>query len=278
MKITKKINNNVALAQDGDGRELIVFGKGVGFPPAPYELTDLSVVQRTFYDVRSNYTELIESLPDEIVLLSSDIVEFAKCELRCELNPNVPFTLADHLNFAIERAKKGVALETPLAYDVEHLYPKEVQVAGRALKILEDRIKIRLPDSEKISIALHLINAEVETGDMHITMLATTIIRDVTDIVEHSLQVCLDKTSFSYSRFTMHLRYLISRIMNGEQEEEPSGNMLTQFRKEYCDIYACVQKIVQYFSTRWKWECNENEIFYLFIHIHRVKESGNLQK
>lgn len=44
MKITKKINNNVALAQDAKGRELIVFGKGVGFPATPYELTDLSRV------------------------------------------------------------------------------------------------------------------------------------------------------------------------------------------------------------------------------------------
>ena len=41
MKIIKKINNNVALAQDQSGNELIVFGRGVGFPPVPYELTDM---------------------------------------------------------------------------------------------------------------------------------------------------------------------------------------------------------------------------------------------
>ena len=51
MQIFKKINNNVALARDAKGRELVVFGKGIGFPAMPYELTDLSAVQRTFYDV-----------------------------------------------------------------------------------------------------------------------------------------------------------------------------------------------------------------------------------
>ena len=51
MQICKKINNNVALARDAKGRELVVFGKGIGFPAMPYELTDLSGVQRTFYDV-----------------------------------------------------------------------------------------------------------------------------------------------------------------------------------------------------------------------------------
>ncbi|MEE8704284.1 MAG: CAT RNA binding domain-containing protein [Olsenella sp.] len=34
MLIKKKINNNVALAEDSSGTELIVFGKGVGFPRA----------------------------------------------------------------------------------------------------------------------------------------------------------------------------------------------------------------------------------------------------
>ena len=48
MKIIKKINNNVALAQDARGNDLVVFGKGVGFPPMPCELKDLSNVQRTF--------------------------------------------------------------------------------------------------------------------------------------------------------------------------------------------------------------------------------------
>lgn len=52
MEVYKKINNNVALARDAKGRELVVFGKGIGFASMPYELTDLSRIQRTFYDVK----------------------------------------------------------------------------------------------------------------------------------------------------------------------------------------------------------------------------------
>lgn len=47
MELFKKINNNVALARDAKGREMVVFGKGIGFPAMPYELTDLSLVQRS---------------------------------------------------------------------------------------------------------------------------------------------------------------------------------------------------------------------------------------
>lgn len=37
MEVYKKINNNVALARDAKGRELVVFGKGIGFASLPYE-------------------------------------------------------------------------------------------------------------------------------------------------------------------------------------------------------------------------------------------------
>lgn len=40
MKIIRQINNNAALALDGNGKELVVLGRGVGFPKMPYELTD----------------------------------------------------------------------------------------------------------------------------------------------------------------------------------------------------------------------------------------------
>lgn len=274
MKIVKKINNNVALAQDRNGQELVVFGRGVGFPPTPYELEDLSGIKRTFYNVKNNYLALLKDIPEKIVLLSSDIVELAKNRLGCELNPNVPFTLADHLNFAIERASKNILVNTPLSYDVENLYPREVEIGRQALELLEKQLHVRLPDTEKINIALHLINAETETGDMHITMLSTGIIRDVTEIVEKDLNIQLDKASFSYCRFAMHLRYLINRIMEGTQETGNIGAMLCQFQKEENDVYTCTQHVMRYFSEKWSWDCSGDEIFYLFIHIHRVQQSS----
>ena len=86
MKITKKLNNNVALAEDGAGKELVVFGTGIGFREVPYILTDLSKIQRTFYDVKASYVELAASLPEDMILLAADVVEQAQYELDCELN------------------------------------------------------------------------------------------------------------------------------------------------------------------------------------------------
>ena len=179
MKIIRQINNNAALALDGNGKELVVLGRGVGFPKMPYELTDLSRIERTFYDVNPQYFGMAADLPRPLVLACAEIAERAEIELDCALNPNLPFTLADHLNFAAERLRKGIEISTPLAYDVRHLYPKETELAKQARELLAREAGLKLPDSEVVNIALHLINAEAEAGDMHSMMLTLKALSDV---------------------------------------------------------------------------------------------------
>ena len=273
MKIIKKINNNVALAQDAKGREMIVFGKGVGVPAMPYELTDLSKVQRTFYDVDEKYFELLRDVPQEIFLAADDIAETARDELNCPLNLNLTYVLADHLNFAIQRCQEGIALQTPLAYDIRHLYPQEYELAHSALTDLRKALRVDLPDSEAISIALHIITAEAEVGDMHATMLATKVISEISDLVEQNLQIRLDKDSFSYSRFAMHMRYLVQRMMQGKalDGDESMGTMLQTLRRQYPDVYLCVEQISAFLQNNYNWNCTREEQLYLLMHIHRVQ-------
>lgn len=91
MEVYKKINNNVALARDAKGRELVVFGKGIGFASMPYELTDLSRIQRTFYDVNEKYFALLRDVPEAVFLAADDIADTAREELDCTLNANLTY-------------------------------------------------------------------------------------------------------------------------------------------------------------------------------------------
>ena len=52
MQVIKKLNNNFAICLDKEGNELVAYGKGIGFPKTPYELTDLSKIDRTFYVIK----------------------------------------------------------------------------------------------------------------------------------------------------------------------------------------------------------------------------------
>lgn len=225
MKLVKKINTSAALAIDRTGHEIVVMGKGIGFPQMPYKLDDLSKIERTFYDVDPKYLGMIAELSQPIVMVCADIADQAGIELDCSLNPNLPFTLADHIQFAAERLKKGVDLTTPIAYDIRHLYPREAAMADMALKMLNEQTGMNLPASEAISIAMHFINAEAESGDMHSLMLSMQVIAKVNEIVESSLHIQLDKDSYNYSRFATHLRYLIQRLQAGVQTDNISSNL-----------------------------------------------------
>ncbi|MZJ27504.1 hypothetical protein GT516_06680 [Collinsella sp. BIOML-A4] len=63
MLILKKINNNVALAASDDGREVVVFGKGIGFHEMPYKLADESLIQRKFYNVPESLQDMVGPFP-----------------------------------------------------------------------------------------------------------------------------------------------------------------------------------------------------------------------
>ncbi|MDO5300136.1 MAG: PRD domain-containing protein [Clostridia bacterium] len=272
MKITKKINNNVALAIDSAGKDVVVFGKGIGFPAMPYELEDHSKIQRTFYDIKASYVELATSLPEDMILLAADIAEMAQAGLDCKLNPNMPFTLADHLSFAIERFTSGMQLSTPLSYDVAHFFPVEVSLGQRVLEMVKERKGISLPESEAVSIALHLVNNEMENSDMHATLKAAEVIRDVTGIIEQVLHIRLDTASFNYSRFVMHIRYLLQRMEQDDQEQNGMSIVMRQLRWQYPDIYRCTLAIQDYLHNSYHRHCSQDEMLYLFMHINRLNE------
>ena len=280
MEVFKKINNNVALARDAKGRELVVFGKGIGFPAMPYDLTDLSKVQRSFYDVNEKYFDLLRDVPEVIFLAADDIADTAREELGCSLNSNLTYALADHLNFAIQRSREGMNVRTPLAYDIKHLYPQEYAIAKEGLHALCRTLGVELPESETVNIAMHIITAENEVGDMHSTILTAKVISEISAIVEEELGMKLDKESFSFSRFAMHLRYLVQRMMQGKPLDSDSAMdaMFVTMRNQYPKIYACVQQINLFLENTYGWQCSREEQLYLIMHVHRVCVERNAQE
>lgn len=156
MLITKKINNSVAMAQDADGHELVVFGKGIGFPEVPYELEDESVIQRVFHHVNDDLISTITSINPDIIEVCLDIVKMAEEALGCKLNPNLYLMLSDHLQFAAERYAKGVAIANPLANEIPFVYAREYEVGLRGVQLVNEKVGLEIPTTEACAIALHL--------------------------------------------------------------------------------------------------------------------------
>ena len=75
-------------------------------------------------------------------------------KIENQINSNIVFTLADHINFAIERFKKNLDIRMPFVYDIQHLYESEMQIGLFAIKLINKSMNVYLTKDEAVSIAL----------------------------------------------------------------------------------------------------------------------------
>lgn len=277
MLILKKINNNVALASSDAGEEIVVFGKGVGFHEMPYELEDESVIQRVFRDVDEKCIGGFANIADDVLLVASDIVAMADKALDCALAGNLVVCLADHLQYALERTGDGITIENPLSHEVAFVYPREVELGRRGIELVSERMGVNLPESEITSIALHLVNAEVDgmgsSQDMDLVMKSTVILERATQVIEGQLCQQLDRTSYAYVRFVAHLRFLIRRLMRGGCKETENSRLFRQAARDFPDAYRCAAGINEYLKRDYNWSCSDEEMLYLMMHVNRLRQS-----
>lgn len=277
MMIVKKINNNVAIGIDSRQCELVVFGKGIGFGEMPYELKDLSIISQTFYGIDKRNYELLNEIDESILNVCSKIVEIAKLKIHSELNPTLVITLADHINFAINRMQKGIDIKSPLHYDVQHLYTTEVDIGRTALELIKKEIDVSLPQSEEISIAIHLINAQESHSHQNQLYDFNRIIDGITKTVEGSMNNKIDRKSYAYSRFVMHLYYLFNRKESNPTAANDHQKTFESVIKEFPKEYRCALAINEYLSSVLEYKLIEEEFLYLMLHIIRLcgKEDCN---
>ncbi len=284
MKIIKKINNNVAIGQDSRGCEVIVFGKGIGFPQMPYDLKDLHKIERTFYDIDQKYYSLLNEIPEDIFRLTAKMVDVARTKIGGSLNPNLVFTLSDHISFAVTRNRKGMNIALPYSYELEYEYPEITKIAGWMVKNVNQRFHTTLHKGEVTSITMHLLNAfegeadnpnEKEGGSS--TARTTHIIAAVVNIIEEYFSMTIDKSSFNFFRFQNHMKYFIQRKEHHEEFYDGNYELYEEVKRVYPQVGECVRQIDDYIQKEFPEPCSKDELLYLIIHVNRLymKEDCN---
>lgn len=274
MKAIKKINNNVVICEDDNKKELIAFGKGLGFPPVPYEITDLNLISMTFYKMDRSYYKLLEEIPEEIFEVSALIVKKAQRTLNCKLNPNLLPGLADHINFALTRLKKFKKMKMLFSYDIEQLYPQETELGRYAVKTIQNKLFVRLPDSEITNIAMHFVNAEEESVIAPSHVDTDELIQEITQEIEAAFGVVIDRKGFNYNRFVMHLRYYLKRVEEKKQFVDDNSVLFQAMKEESPDIYDCAKRITTMIDEKLDAQSTEDEMLYLMMHIGRILKNN----
>lgn len=187
MQILRVFNNNVVLARRGDGTEVVLTGRGLGFQRRAGEEVDPLKVVRVFEPTDGRDPDtlggLVAAIPPEHIALAEEALDL----VGVPVTATTLVAVADHLSFAIKRVHQGIELEMPLRAEVEHLYPRELDRARRVLEHVNGRLPEPLPQDEAVAIAMHLVNAAMMGGDLSETYAMTGIIKQLFEVIESAL-------------------------------------------------------------------------------------------
>lgn len=268
MKVIKNINNNVSLCLDSNNVEVVAFGKGIGFTKPPYEI-NLSKVERTYYNVDSMYVNMINDIPREIFGIADKAVNYARIKVNYPISSNIVFTLADHLNFAINRYKSNMVIKMPIVNDIQYLCEHEMEVGEYTLALIKKEMNIALPEEEACYIALHIINAEAmeKNKELHTD---EDIIREIIKIIEKEFHIKIDKKGYNYSRFVSHMNYLLKRGKNNDLIKSDNRKLYESLIHTYSDTHRCCEIIRKYLNEKLDLKMSDEECLYLILHINRL--------
>ncbi|PJI08631.1 MULTISPECIES: BglG family transcription antiterminator LicT [Clostridium] len=275
MLIRKIFNNNAIVAKDSNNSEFVVMGRGIGFKKSVGDKVNEDLIEKVFIlkqkEASERFKLLLEDVPTEYVSLCYDIIEYAKNILGTKLNDYIYVTLTDHISNTLKLFDEGIVNHNALIWEIRKFYPSEFKVGLKALEFIEDETNKKLPVDEAGNIALHLINAQVNSSLSNLNDIAsqTKMIQDILNIVKYTYSIKLDEKSISYERFITHLRFFFQRIKLSEKNKSNGEDfLLKQVKEKYKKAYECMLKVQKYLQM----ELSQEEQLYLTVHIQRVTE------
>ena len=271
------LNNNILCVIDDDNHELIVTGKGIGFRRRIGEHVNPEAVEKSYRmegaDGQRKLRELVAQIPVEHLSLTQELIDHIREQIPQPLNESLLITLADHISFAIKRKAEGIEFQNPLQGDIMCYYPAEYRLGQYCLQVIRERIGADLHESEASFIALHIVNAELNT---HMSEMydITRLIDETLAVVEYYYQRTFDRESLDFSRFVVHLRYFAQRLFQNQLMEDGSAERDAEFRrmieKSCPEHYKCATHIAAYIRNAWDKKLSDEELIYLTIHLKRI--------
>ena len=209
-------------------------------------------------------------MPENILKLSEKIVAYAKKNLTKKFSKNFVFTLADHIEFTIERIAQNMIFDFKGYYDFKYLYPREVEISKYAMKMIEEELKIKLPESELGGFVMNIVNSELKPSGSDEDVNFAPLISQITVIIEKYFNLEINRDSFNYSRFATHMIYLLRRLKDGKKTSDDNRRIYEKLLEEYPDTYRCVDEIARFLEQNIQSKLDENEMLYLILHVNRL--------
>ena len=276
LKVKKSFNNNLILATDSAGTEVILKGKGIGFHKQRGDAVDEHLVEATFRPENENessrFLQLFSSIPDDYWTIAEELLVWARETQGLKLSQKVILPLCDHLAGAVERYRNGVRLKNPMLWDIQRLYHREYCTGMRALELVKEYFGVEMDENEAGFLAYHFVNDRLGGQEQKKDLsLMTTLLGEVVDIIQQSFQLTLDPGDYNTQRLFIHVRFLVQRILGFQQQQpEVDEDWYNQFAAKYPRSHRCVLRIAQHLEDYYHYHLGLDEQLYLLIHIAQV--------
>ncbi len=271
MKIIKRINTSAVLCSDNNGRQLVAFGRGIGYNAVIGTEIELSRIQRTFYNVDLRYISMLNEVDDVLLEAAAYLVDVSSGMLSYDLSPNLPFILADHISYAIKRTEQGIDINMPLSFDVRQQYPLEYKLGEYGVSYVNRITGSKLPLTEAVGIAMAFVNNRAtDISGRDTTALFQSVLEDSVQVIEQNLCINVDREGFDFARYATHLQYLYERLRSGESINSSNVEMYQEIKEQYPQISACVDEICSVIQKRMGIMPSKEERLYLMMHVNRI--------
>jgi transcriptional antiterminator len=270
--VQKSLNNNVLIASDIDGNEVVLIGSGIGFGKKIGEPINYEQVEKMFVlndpEKQEQYKQLLSTIDGETLKMLISVVEVIRERAGMPLNENIHIALTDHLAFAINRMKQGLMIRNPFLLETKALYPNEYKIAEEVTTMVNEKLSIDLPEGEVGFIALH-IHSAIENKNVGDLTAHSALIVKLINIIEEQLDLEIDKSSIDYTRLIRHLRYAIERMVRGEKVNEPL-KITEVLKAEYPVCYNLAWKLIKVMQQSLQKDIHDAEAVYLTLHLQRL--------
>lgn len=277
MKVDKVCNNNIVQVIGTDGKEYVVMGRGLGFQKKPGDDLDIDKIEKTYAledgQTSEKLQEVSSLLPQEESDAFLDILLGLEKEMGQSFEQSFFVALTDHLHYAIERYRQGLPLQNPLAWEIRKFYKEEFRLGQKVIAYLNAKFQLAMGEEEAASVALHLVNAQKDSGALNKHQTLTKLVSDIAGIVRLHFALNFDQDSLNYHRFLTHVRYFGQRVLEGQVQGQNDAFLYEQVQANYQDAFACTQKIASYVDRSHGFIMSKDEQVYLTIHIQRVSSS-----
>lgn len=273
MIINKVLNNNVVTIISENGEEAVVMGRGLAFQKKKGDEIDESKIEKIFVlenkSINEKLLTLVNDIPAKYLEVTEDIIKYAENKLSTKLNENIYLTLTDHISFAISRAEKNLEIKNAMLWDIKRLHKDEFDVGIHALRVIKENLNVELPEDEAASIAMHILNGELDQEMPEIVDMIK-LIEEILKMVKYHFNIEFDEDSINYYRFVTHLKFFTQRLSSGRYYEDNDNDLFDMIKLKYPKSYECTKRIEGFVKQKYNTQLTKEEMLYLIIHTARV--------